>query len=489
MSLAVVPDDASSLGDWWVARLMPRLAAQADAANYLDTYYRGEQAIPVAASRAVRDAYMRLMALARTNFAELIVEAVRERMIVTGFRTGASTDPAGDREAWRLWQANHLDADADGVHRAQLSMRAAYVIVGLDAAGEVVITPEDPRQVYAEPDPMYRRKVRAAIKVFHDDLDGLDRLYLYLPGQVWRATREATSPVAAGLAEAVVSLSPEGWQWEAIDKLPVPVVTVVPFLNRADLYAVPVGQFETHIPILDRINYTILSRLEIATLQAFRQRAVKGVPLLDQFGVPVNYDDIFAADPGALWQLPDTAELWESGQVDLNPLRSAIRDDVEHLSAVTRMPMYYLAQVNEPAASVGAKREGLIFVATDRLKGAGESWEQVMSLGFALAGDLERARRPDMEVLWADPQRWTLAERADAAAKATAGGLTWRATMEDVWQFSPQKIARMEAERAAEQLRTALLAARLAGAGPAAPAQRPEERPEAPEPTPGSPEA
>jgi hypothetical protein len=177
---------------WWLTRLIDRLAVQADAAERLDAYYQGDQGIPVHANRAVSDAYRRLMTVAPTNFAMLIVEAIRERMVVGGFRTGAVNDPNGDAQAWAIWQANQLDADADMVHRAQLAMRAAYVIVGRDPeTGEAVITPEDPRQVYAEMDPVRRRVVRAAVKVFHDDLEDADRVFLYLPGRVYKARRAA----------------------------------------------------------------------------------------------------------------------------------------------------------------------------------------------------------------------------------------------------------------------------------------------------------
>ena len=78
--------------------------------------------------------------------------------------------------------------------------------------------------------------------------------------------------------------------------------------------------------------------------------------------------------------------------------------------------------------------------------------------GFEWAGDTERARRAAMEAIWADPRRPSLAERADAASKAQAGGLTWRKTMETVWGFSPQEIAELEADRATEALQVALLA-------------------------------
>ena len=55
-----------------------------------------------------------------------------------------------------------------------------------------------------------------------------------------------------------------------------------------------------------------------------------------------------------------------------------------------------------------------------------------------------------MEVLWAPPERLSRSERADAASKAQ--DLPWRTRMSDIWQFSPQQIDRMEAERAMDVL-------------------------------------
>ena len=80
-----------------------------------------------------------------------------------------------------------------------------------------------------------------------------------------------------------------------------------------------------------------------------------------------------------------------------------------------------------------------------------------MAIVFALLGDEQRARRPDVEMIWQSPERRTLTERADAASKAAAGGLPWRTVMADVWGFSPQKIARLEVERAAEALQVRLM--------------------------------
>lgn len=444
---------------WWLKRLAGQLDANTERVEKLDAYVRCENGIPITASKAVRTAYMRLMRMARTNFAELISEAVRERMQPLGFRTGASEDDLGDAEAWRYWQANALDADSALVHRSQLALADAYVIVGpySETIGAPVITPEDPRQVVVEADPMHRRRSIAAAKFFVDDWTGRDRAYVYLEGG-YVATAERTR----GTGVTGFGTEVEAWSWARdLQKLPAPVVPVVRFANRADMFGRSVGEFETVLGQLDRINFTILSRLEIATLQAFRQRAIKGAPSHDASGQEINYDDIFELDPGALWLLPATAEIWESGQVDLGPIRQAVRDDVQDLAAVTRTPLFYLNAEGANGSAEGASlaREGLVFKTGDRLVSTGESWEQVMSLAFMMAGDDVRAKRSDMEILWASPERFSLAERYDAATKAISAQVPWRTVMTEVLQYTPQQVARMEAERAGDLLLTTNLVA------------------------------
>jgi hypothetical protein len=426
---------------WWLKRLHTQLLDRRPRFDLLHSYVEGTNGIPITATKATRQAYQRLMRMARTNFAELVIEAPRERINVTGFRAGGDSDALGDRDAWRIWQGNDLDADSMLVHRAALTLGESYAIVGGpdEETGVPVITPEDPRQVIAEYDPARRRKAIAGLKVFADG--GVEYAYLYLPGYVVRAARDA-APIGASSSSAA-------WEWDTGPQpLPQPVVPVVRFSPKPGPAC---GEFEPHLGILDRINFTVLSRMEVATLQAFRQRAVKGVPLTDQSGAAINYDDIFAADPGALWLLPETAEMWESGQVDLNPIRQAIRDDVQDLAAVTRTPLFYLTPdaTNGSAEGASLAREGLVFKTKDRLVQFGESWERVMSLAFMFSGAGAAA---DMEVLWAPPERYSLAERYDAAAKANAAGVPWRTVMTDILQFSPQQVERMEAERALDQL-------------------------------------
>src|SRR4029453_13439111 len=119
------------------------------------------------------------------------------------------------------------------------------------------------------------------------------------------------------------------------------------------------GEFEIHLDLLDRINKLILDRMVIATMQAFRQRGVKGRPLgypddPPQAGELIDYSQVFTADPAAMWMLPQVAEMWESGVVDLTPILNAVKHDLEHLASVTRTPMHMLSPAGINQSAEGA---------------------------------------------------------------------------------------------------------------------------------------
>ena len=63
-------------------------------------------------------------------------------------------------------------------------MGDGYMMVGgVDPAiGAPVITGEDPRQVVTIHDPVRQRRVRAGLKLFHDDDADVDLAYLYKLG-------------------------------------------------------------------------------------------------------------------------------------------------------------------------------------------------------------------------------------------------------------------------------------------------------------------
>ena len=197
----------------------------------------------------------------------------------------------------------------------------------------------------------------------------------------------------------------------------------------------------------------MLNRLEIMTLQAFRQRAIQGLPRTDpSTGEEIDYSEDFLSGPGSLWDLPENAKIWESGVVDLSPILQSEKQEIVTLAGATSTPIQYLYPDDNGGSAEGAqlKREARTFKVRDRCRQQGEGYEHVMALAFAYAGDAQRASRGDMEVIWAPIERYSLEQKADAAAKFAAAGIGLETIARDVLQKTPQEISRMRGELAAQ---------------------------------------
>src|ERR1044072_6365192 len=188
----------------------------------------------------------------------------------------------------------------------------------------------------------------------------------------------------------VLHLDPNTWEWDQARSGPVPHgrLPVIRFDNKDSM-----GEFEPHVDTLDRVNHQILQSMVIATMQAFRVRAVKNLPKTDpDTGKDVDYSDLLSLDPGSAWQLPADVDLWESQTTPLRPLLEAIKDDLERLAAATKTPLHMLAAggVNQSAEGAQLQREGLVFKAEDRIARLRPSWHHVATLMLLCIGDIGR---------------------------------------------------------------------------------------------------
>lgn len=465
---------------WWMKTLYAELAAKRRRLEALDLYARGTPPL-VAGSTAQRSAFYSFQQMARANFADLIVQALVERQSVRSIRTAAADDDDGDAAAWAMFTANNLHNGLTDVLRMMATFGDAYVAVGTpdEETSQPVITAEDPRQMITASDPVNPRRTTAAFKLFRDERAGRDLAYLWLRGSPTEPGRLIVAGRTVGTSVSLLRTPPH----RLLDGPPPPAqpefstssytfddslgatydlraVPVVRFANRGG-----VGEFETHTDLLDRINHMILQRIVIATLQAFKQRAIelsdlasndpndpRALPTHDEAGREIDYDDLFAADPGALWRLPVGAKIWESGQVDLTGILSGVKDDALHLAVVTRTPfsMFTPDAANQSAEGAQLQREGLVFKVEDRNRLAGTSLAQVISLGFSMLGDATRARLGDIIVDWAPAERYSLAERAQADSLAVSLPTAQRLRL--IWQLTPAEVQIALAQRASDAM-------------------------------------
>lgn len=448
---------------WWLKTLLSALTARREGRGWsptgqnpagvrppltlLQAYLDGEPPLPQSAD-GWREQTRELMRMSRMNYAELVVGSVSDRLVPAGWTTAADQDADGDAIAQRIARANRFGTLIPEAATRMLALADAYFLVGAPdpVSGIPVVTVEDPCWTITAEDGGGRPI--AGLKAATDRWTGVTRLFLYRPGRV------AVARYAGNLRgeTALAALSPTHWEWddEASGDLPglegrMPLVRVQ---NRGGL-----GEFEPHLDVLDRINDGILSRVTTAKIQAFRQRAIEDLPDTDAEGKPIDYTDMFIADPGALWRLPSGASIWESGVVDLGPIRLAIKDDVEALAAVTRTPLHYVTPDAASGSAEGAStmKEGMVFRVEDRRRRLEDALAEVMSLALTIMGEADRADPTAIRTIWLPAERYTLSEKANAEAQ-TASSLPFRMRMGEVWQKAPSEIAGLEAERAAEAL-------------------------------------
>lgn len=418
--------------EWWFTRLGKALADDEKRLHEISLWAKGDPPLPADLPDLAKPHYRQLLKIARVHLAELPVTSLARRLNVRSFHTGAPGDEDGDVVAEAMWAR----CDFPQLKRWAITYGRAFTRTEL-VGSEVFITAESPRQTIAEADPMRAGQALAALKVYRDAAADRDVAVLDMPGRQRVAYRPGKSRILPGQGRRW-SLNLEQWDLQEATSTGLTRCAVVEF-DMED----GIGRFERHLPTLRRINHGIVQRMVLIALQAFRQRALKGAPKTDpESGEEIDYDKIFSADPGSIWQLPAAVELWESGTLDFSPVLNAVKDDLKMFAVGTGTPMHIVEPdaANGSAEGAALLREGLIFDAEDVI----ERWKprvaQTLAGAFALAGDKQRADVTQVQSLWQPPARESLTARANAAVQLKAAGVPWRARMEMALQASPSQI-------------------------------------------------
>lgn len=448
--------------DWLLVYLLKDITNSRLRYDKLRKYVEGDPPKP-ATPDSVNDSWEefdRFRTKARTNYAELVVGACLDRTRMVGFRTAAAGDEDGDKEAEKLWSKNDMDIKSDRVLSDMFTYGGGYLL-----ANPITKRAHDFR-------PWQARIVRDAVgdsvvgvNVEHNPLQGRDYAYLWQrdvdnlgvgTGKVMChiAVRDRDQKAGdGGLFGTEVPLGTymsQRWVWWKTVETDLDQIPLIDFENREG-----VGEFERHIDVLDRINHMLLQRVVIATMQAFKQRALKGdFPERDpKTGAVIDYDKLFPSSPGAMWLIPPDSEMWESGQTSISDILASVKDDVRDLAAVTRTPMTYFSPdaANGSAEGASLQREGYTSKVDDRKTRVDGRWRLFMSLMFGINGDRQRADIDGIEILWTPTEVLSLAERYSAGSQA---GLTLplRTIMREVLHFTPKQMRAAEMERISQAL-------------------------------------
>jgi hypothetical protein len=380
---------------------------------------------------------------------------------VEGFRI--DDDPAGDRDAWALWQRSFMDADAELAQTTALTCGLAAVMVAPSADG-ARITVEHPTQVIVACESGDRRRRLAALKCWTDEWTGGELATLYMPDGVYRWFRKN-----------------EAADWETGDTSPNPlgVVPIIPLRNRPDMFGGFRSELQGFLETQDQINKLVLDMIVASEYQSFRQRWATGLelPVDPETGNPVQP---FEAAIDRIWVNPDeNGKFGEFGEVNLAGYVAALENRIDSLARRSRTPAHYMLGTggsNPPSGEALKSTEtGLVAKVGSRQNHFGEVWEEVIRLAFQAQGD-PRANAVQAETIWSDPESRTESEHVDSLVKKMAIGVPLQQLWEDAG-YSQTQIARFR-QMALEEAFTRAVAAGQLAAPPAV--ESPMSVPDAP---------
>lgn len=386
-----------------------------------------------------RDVFKRLNREARTNWCELIINAVAERLYVMGFHFG---DPAIDDLAWAIWQASSMDADSEMTQTDALVCAHSFVAVWPDEANPtgVTIYPEHPAEVTCFYEPGRRRVPVAAFKSFGGTFTANRVDVLVLPDRVetWTPGGVTTEDNAVGV---------------------VPYREVTPAPRTL---GPPRSELHSAAAIQRRINTTVYNRMVATDFDAFRQVTATGVTVKET--APGVYEPPFnVGSDRLLWAKNVDAKFGSIPGSGLNGFLDAVQADVMHMAAITQTPPHYLLGqiVNASGDALKAAETGLVAKVRRRAAHIGEAWEDVMRLALGMIGEASTVDY-QAEVIWRDFESRSEGELVAALATMASLGVP----LEKVWArwgASPQEIKAWSAQQTPEPATTATAATATTG--------------------------
>ncbi len=163
--------------------------------------------------------------------------------------------------------------------------------------------------------------------------------------------------------------------------------------------------------------------------------------VVDASGNRVTLAQMFVSSPDAMWDLPPGASIWESSTVDVSPLVNSIQKELQWLAVAASKPIATLNpdSANQSAEGSANQKEEHTYAVEDRRDRAEGGWAETLGMAFEFEGDTERADVTQIETIWGPLERYSLAQKSDAASKA-GDSLPTEAIQRDIWQYDPAEI-------------------------------------------------
>lgn len=437
--MAVTPEE-------WFPILAARLDRRQPRIRTLRRYSSGDAPLPEL-GKNTKASWEAFQKKARTDMGGLVCQSLGGRIVPNGVFVGDSTNTDAVQAARQVWRDNRLDVVFADAVADMLSVSVGYLMTGV-RDGLPVITAEKPEQMITAGDPAQPWRARAALKAWRDKDDGNDYAIVMVPGMRQRFVRKSTNDTGTPFATVV------GDTWEPMGEPdtfdgPVPVFV----LDNRDGKA----EFEPHIDVIDRINLGKLQRMVVTAMQAFKQRAMKGgLESEDEDGNTIDWAKVFEPAPGALWDLPEGIDVWESSETDIRPLLEGEKADARDFAAVTQTPIsvFIPDSTNQSAEGAANAQRGEIAKAKDRIARVKPPMAAALLQALRILGMDDGST---VDVRFEPAEHVSFTEKTTAAVAAKASGRSQRWIAENIFGMTPDEFQQDQNDLAAEQLQQSIL--------------------------------
>jgi hypothetical protein len=404
-----------------LGRAIKSLSAKAAAYQKTTNYYAGRHNLAYASDK-FKNAFGGLFQEFALNLCPAVVDAVRDKLIVSNFTVEKGADGQKDLpgEAWKIWQANRMGKRSGEIHKEAIKNGDSYAIVWVDPNKKVTIYPQKAATCTVFYDEETPGKVIWAAK-YWKLADKKIRINLYYPDRIERyITKQKTD---GGIPDEKKFEKFDGGKvgGETIEN-PYGIVPVFHFANNTDVGSFGVSELVDAMPVQDALNKSVLDMLIAMEFAAFRQRWATGIEVeLDDDG---NAKSPFVPGADRLWMSEsEVAKFGDFEAADLEKflkVKEGFRTDI---ACVTGTPNHYFmltgAAFPQSGLSVEKLESRFLSKVRDRQEGFGQVWEELIAFALLIEKGVKDVR---LFTDWQDPAPLGEAEKLqNLISKQTLG--------------------------------------------------------------------
>jgi len=374
-------------GQW----VLNRLRARGPEYRLFRNYYRGNHRLAFHTDQW-RGEFAQVVKGLADNLCSSVVDALVDRLDITGFSGEKSGDAAGStagETAWDIWTENRLDRRAGEVHLEAARSGDAYILVwpkaGTSNEPQFFLNTADKVCVYYDPE--NPGEIAFAGKAWID-IGEQAYLTLYYPDRIEKYETIAKVKdhyLPEHFTEKTFrQRETPGETWPLAN--PFGKVPVFHFANNASIGEEGRSELADVIPLQDVLNKDLADRLVSQEFASFPQRWAVGLePDYDANGnakAPTG-------GPERLWFTPNTDASF--GQFDAANLEGFIKvadSDRGEIARVSKTPLHYLLMSGSfpSGEALRAAEKPLMAKVEDRQSLWGQIWEEVMEFALDMAG-------------------------------------------------------------------------------------------------------